>query len=259
MGKCFAIQPFDNDKFDKRFKDTYKPAIEECDLEAYRVDKDPKSQIPIDDIDIQIKTADICLAEITTDNPNVWFELGLAIAYDKSVVMLCSDERLGNFPFDVQHRSIIKYLTGSSSDFINLKEKIKEKIKALSQIQKNRKSELTMTSVKTTDGLESHEVDVLVAIASSIDGPNDSVSFYSLKDSLEKIGLTRVGITLGIKRLSSLDFIEFSINQDYNGNEFHAYKITDKGMNWLMDNKDKFVLKNADTSASGVAGDSIDF
>ena len=27
MERCFVIQPFDNDKFDKRFKDVYSPAI----------------------------------------------------------------------------------------------------------------------------------------------------------------------------------------------------------------------------------------
>lgn len=28
MEKCFVIQPFDNDKFDKRVEDIFKPAIE---------------------------------------------------------------------------------------------------------------------------------------------------------------------------------------------------------------------------------------
>ena len=40
MNKCFVIQPFDNDKYDKRFVDIFKPAIEKSGLEAYRIDKD---------------------------------------------------------------------------------------------------------------------------------------------------------------------------------------------------------------------------
>ena len=32
MPTCFVIQPFDSGKFDKRFEDVYKPAIEAADL-----------------------------------------------------------------------------------------------------------------------------------------------------------------------------------------------------------------------------------
>ena len=41
MSVCFVIQPFDGAKFDKRFEDVYKPAIEAAGLGAYRVDTDP--------------------------------------------------------------------------------------------------------------------------------------------------------------------------------------------------------------------------
>ena len=37
---CFMIQPFDRGKFDKRYEDVFKAAIEETGLEAYRVDND---------------------------------------------------------------------------------------------------------------------------------------------------------------------------------------------------------------------------
>ena len=80
MATCFVIQPFDGAKFDKRYTDIYKPAIEAAGLEAYRVDTDPGVQVPIDAIEKGIKQATICLADITTDNPNVWYELGFAFA-----------------------------------------------------------------------------------------------------------------------------------------------------------------------------------
>lgn len=46
MNRCFVIQPFDKGKFDKRFDDVLAPAIAAAGLEAYRVDRDPKSQFP---------------------------------------------------------------------------------------------------------------------------------------------------------------------------------------------------------------------
>ena len=77
MPTCFIIQPFDAGKFDKRFEDVYEPAIRAAGVEPYRVDRDPGVDVPIDAIEDCIRGAAVCLADITTDNPNVWYELGV--------------------------------------------------------------------------------------------------------------------------------------------------------------------------------------
>lgn len=109
MRNCFVIQPFDRGPYDQRFEDIFEPAVKAAGLSAYRVDRDPSVSIPIDDIEKGIAASALCLAEITTDNPNVWFELGYAIASQKEVVLVCGDKRTSKFPFDIQHRSIITY------------------------------------------------------------------------------------------------------------------------------------------------------
>ena len=125
------MQPFDGGTFDKRYEDVYAPAIQDADLEPYRVDRDPSVSIPIDDIESGIRNSEICLADITKDNPNVWFELGFAIAVPREVVLVCSDERNTRFPFDVQHRNILRYKTESKSDFDKLRSEIAERIQGL--------------------------------------------------------------------------------------------------------------------------------
>src|SRR5436853_5121621 len=117
MATCFIIQPFDEGPFDKRYEDIIVPAVSAAGLEPYRVDRDPSVSIPIEDIEAGIRASDACLAEITTDNPNVWFELGFAIASRKEPALVCSNERKTKFPFDVQHRSIIRYNTDSPRNF----------------------------------------------------------------------------------------------------------------------------------------------
>ena len=104
MPTCFVIQPF-NSKFDKRYRDVYKPALEQAGLDPYRVDQDPSTEGVMDSIEQQIRDATICLADITTDNPNVWYELGYAFAAGRSVVMVCSGEREAKLPFDIQHQN----------------------------------------------------------------------------------------------------------------------------------------------------------
>src|ERR1700722_18181231 len=120
MPTCFVIQPFDNGQFDKLFKGVYSPSIIAAGLEPYRVDQDPNTDILIDAIENGIKNAAVCLADITTDNPNVWYELGFAFAARRPVVMVCSADRKGKYPFDIQHRAIVTYVAQSPQDFAQL-------------------------------------------------------------------------------------------------------------------------------------------
>ena len=129
MPTCFVIQPFD-DENDRRYEDVYKPALEEAGVEPYRVDQDPSVAVPIESIESRIRESDICLADITTDNPNVWYELGFAFAVCRPVVMTCAEARVGKLPFDVQHRVVIKYATASPSDFERLRKDIVRRVVA---------------------------------------------------------------------------------------------------------------------------------
>src|SRR4051794_39498206 len=124
MATCFVIQPFDGGAFDKRFEDTIAPAILAAGLEPYRVDRDPSASIPIERIEEAIKRCQACVADISTNNQNIWFELGFAIAAEKPVVLLSLDEPNKRFPFDVQHRHIIRYRTESPRDFQKLHDEI---------------------------------------------------------------------------------------------------------------------------------------
>jgi hypothetical protein len=132
-GLVFVIQPFDAGPYDKRYIDVFEPAILAAGLEPYRVDRDPAVSVPIDEIENGIRAADICFAEISTNNPNVWFELGYAIASGKEVVLVCSEQRTEKFPFDIQHRNIIRYRTESTSDFVRLGSEVAERLRALAQ------------------------------------------------------------------------------------------------------------------------------
>lgn len=78
--RCFVIQPFDEATYEKRYKDVFAPAIRDADIEPYRVDKDSSADVIISAIEEGIENSDLCFAEITADNPNVWYELGYANA-----------------------------------------------------------------------------------------------------------------------------------------------------------------------------------
>jgi hypothetical protein len=132
---CFVIQPFDNGMFHKRYDDIFAPAIRAAGIEPYRVDRDHSTVIPIDDIEAGIRRSLLCFADISLDNPNVWYELGFALAAGKHIEMVCSHTR-EKFPFDVQHRFITRYKTEAPSDFTDLEAKITNRLKvAIQRIQ----------------------------------------------------------------------------------------------------------------------------
>ena len=129
MQTCFVIQPFDVEN-NKRYDEVYMPALEEAGVRPYRVDRDPTVTIPIESIEKQIRESDICLADITTNNPNVWYELGFASALGRPVVLICDQARVENLPFDVRHRAVLKYETESPSDFERFRAALVERVVA---------------------------------------------------------------------------------------------------------------------------------
>lgn len=243
MDKCFVIQPFDKGKYDKRYDDVFAPAIGDAGLEAYRVDRDPVVSIPIDEIKSGIEGSQVCLVEITTDNPNVWFELGYAIARQREVVMVCSEERTSSFPFDVQHRSIIEYSTESPQDFVRLRKKITARLEAV--LKKRQQLELLsdVVSVSKIEGLEQYEIAALVAVAQQSDDPEGGISGWAVRQDMDTAGFTKLAATMGLKALLDKQMLESFRDSDRNGETFIAYRLTSPGLTWLFENKDNLTLK----------------
>lgn len=238
MPTCFVIQPFDGGKFDRRFEDTYKPALEQAGLEAYRVDLDPRVEVPIEDIEKGIRDAIICFADITTNNPNVWYELGYAFAQGRSTIMVCSAERKGKLPFDIHHRTVIRYSSESKRDFENLGKQITERAKKL--LDKNRiKQFVASERVAPAEGLSQVEIQALAAIAAATDVPGSPTSVHLLKTSVEQ-SLTDVGVGLALWRLQQRQFVELGQGEDFRGESFDTVVLKESAWRWIGDNESLF-------------------
>jgi hypothetical protein len=243
MNSCFMMQPFDGGVFDKRYDDVFSPAVDDAGLKPYRVDRDPSVSIPIDEIESGIRRSELCLAEITTDNPNVWFELGFAIGVRKEVVLVCSEERKTKFPFDVQHRNIIRYKTESSQDFVKLRNDITKRISAIQEKIRAIDSTSEISPVATTEGLSPHEMVALVAIMQNSFMTGGTVSAWTIKEDMSNAGYTDIAVGLALRSLSNKKMISTETDHDQNGEPFSVYSINNSGEEWLLQNQDKLVLK----------------
>jgi hypothetical protein len=104
---CFVMMPFAAPLGDYYAK-IYKPAIEKAGLRAVRADADifGTGKI-IDQVWTGINAAKVLVAQLTSRNPNVFYELGLAHALEKPVVLVSSNEE--DIPFDLRHIRVIYY------------------------------------------------------------------------------------------------------------------------------------------------------
>ncbi len=259
MPICFVIQPFDSGKFDKRFDDVYKPAIDAAGLEAYRVDRDPKVEVAIEAIEAGIRNAAICLADITTDNPNVWYELGYAYASGRPVVMTCSEERVGRrYPFDIQHRSVVNYKSEAPRDFDELKKTITSRLKALLEKSAALRQLAESEQVAPTQGLSQPEIMLLAVLAGDTGLPGTSTSVWSLKNDAERSGLTSVGFALAFRRLLTKRLIESFEDTNDHGEPYNAARLSNIGWEWVERNESLFVLKKTSRSKAGKFDDMAD-
>ncbi|HYI13259.1 MAG TPA: hypothetical protein VEK57_29705 [Thermoanaerobaculia bacterium] len=258
MPTCFVIQPFDGGPFDNRYDDTIAPAIAEAGIEPYRVDRDPRVVIPIDQIEEGIKASQACVADISTDNPNVWFELGYAIASEKPVVLLAQKDPARRFPFDIQHRHVIRYQTDSPRDFTILAAEITARLRAMLETEERLERIVQPPSVATVQGLTQYELVALVSIAENTEAPSGAVSAYDIRNAMERAGFTRVAVTLALGQLARKGFVTFYEDEDYNRSTFMVYKLTDEGMNWLFEHQDLLVLRRTEPATPPAPPASID-
>lgn len=240
---CFIIQPFDGEKFDSRYEDTFKPAIENANLKPYRVDKDPSTLVPIDDIERGIQASSICFAEISTDNPNIWYELGYASSQGKRIVMVCEEGRK-NYPFDIQHRSIISYKSNSKKDFERLEEEITKKLKALMAKDETTKSIVNITKPKS--GLEDYEIACLISVLNETTGVSGVASLWTIESAMKKTGHNPTATKLALRKLLSQNYIKMSYEPDENPHSdetYEAFSLLDEGWGWVEQNKKDLNLK----------------
>lgn len=244
MTTCFVIQPFDNERYDRRYDETYEPAIRDAGLEPYRVDRDPGVSIPISQIEEAIRRATVCFVEISEDNPNVWFEFGFAISEAKETVIVCDSQKRERFPFDVQHRRIIKYSTHSVSDFKTLQNQITDSLRAAATRAGNLKALEQSSPIRPKEGLSEQEVALLANIASETDSES-GVGHFRLKENMDVLGYTSIATNLACRKLLRKDLIEQFTDSDWNGNEYPAYRVASRGWDWLLENEERLVLKKS--------------
>jgi hypothetical protein len=103
---CFVLMPFDT-AFRSVYNDHIKPAISATGLNCQRADEIHSANLITVDIWEKINRARFVVADLTNRNPNVFYEVGLAHAIGKDVILLT--QNIADVPFDLRNIRCIRY------------------------------------------------------------------------------------------------------------------------------------------------------
>lgn len=106
--KAFVIMPFDVE-FTPIYENLIKKPLEDAGFSVARADSFLDQENILGSVIRGITTADLVVADLTTNNPNVFYELGLSHALDKPTVLLA--QSINEVPFDLRSYKILIYET----------------------------------------------------------------------------------------------------------------------------------------------------
>jgi tetratricopeptide (TPR) repeat protein len=118
---AFVIMPFgvkEGIDFNRVYTDYIKPALESAGFEVFRADEEMRAGNIRTDMFQELILADLVVADLSIDNPNVWYELGVRHVLRARGVIQISCRR-ADMPFDVYtDRSLRYHVTdGQEADF----------------------------------------------------------------------------------------------------------------------------------------------
>lgn len=96
---CFVVMQF-SPEFDELYSEVIRPTCEEFGYRVVRADDYYSTGLIIDDITRSIREASVVIADVTPNNPNVFYEVGFAHGIGKPTILL-SDRKRDKLPFDI--------------------------------------------------------------------------------------------------------------------------------------------------------------
>lgn len=104
----FVLMPFDTE-FDRIYEDLIAPPFKEAGYDVRRADSVTDQQNILRDVVEGIANASLIVADLTSLNPNVMYELGIAHGMNKPTIMLT--QSIAELPFDLRSYRAKSYTT----------------------------------------------------------------------------------------------------------------------------------------------------
>lgn len=114
---CFVVMGFGKKKdpetnrtidLDQTYQHIIRPAVTACDMECVRADEITETGLIDRSMYALLYRADIVIADVSTNNPNAIYELGVRHTLKKHSTIIIKEGK-GNIPFDFNHNRVLNY------------------------------------------------------------------------------------------------------------------------------------------------------
>lgn len=132
---CFIIMPisdadgYEKGHFTRVYEHLIKPAVIEAGFEPIRADDTSKANFIVVDILQQILACEMAICDLSSRNPNVFYELGIRQAFNKKTVLIKDSKTL--MPFDIAGIRTLPYSENLRVD--EVKKDIPNLVKCISE------------------------------------------------------------------------------------------------------------------------------
>lgn len=115
--RAIIIAPFDPSG--EQVRDAVRRVLQELGIEVFRLDTLPVGSNLTYEIINGIEAADFIIADVSKQNPNVFYELGFAHALRKPTLLMTDQESLSSVPTDLSSNLYLIYDPSNLSIFQN--------------------------------------------------------------------------------------------------------------------------------------------
>lgn len=166
----FIIMPFGG-FFDTYYTDVYKKAVNKVNLNPQRLDDSNLPRVLVQEMFDMTQKAKIVLVDLTENNPNVCYELGLAHALNKPAIIVT--DSIDKLPFDLKGFRVIPYDKNIPDWGKRLEQDITDSLReVLADPKKSEPSRLLKTTEESEEQL------------ARMGSPSASLSLSSLRENL---------------------------------------------------------------------------
>lgn len=164
---CFVVSPIGGEgtgirkRADQLYTHIIRPACYECGFKTVRIDEVNLPGSITQEIIDHLLNDELVIADLTGDNPNVFFEIGYRTSTSKPIIHL--KQKGGKIPFDIANIRVFDYDLNDLDLAADAKEKLKKVIKSLDYLPQSNQKNAEVVAMHNQD------VQLLYSILYSID------------------------------------------------------------------------------------------
>lgn len=254
MKTCFVIQRFDGDIYDKRYRETFAPAIERGGAKGIRADEVVGTRPVVEKIEEGLRSADVAFAEISEDNGNVFLELGYALALGIPTVIVCDKAKRNHLPFDVAHRTVCFYATNAQSDYEKISREIEQSVAAaLLEATSKRQVPDLYASNPTEQQVDDIKGACLLALLDRSLRSPIGATLWEIQREVASSGLTEGMVALAITSLEHDKLIIQHVEADRDGEEYLSFSLSEHGKRHLLRSYSALMQQERDRVSNNVS------